>query len=46
MKEIVVGVLILLIFGTYFQRQKYINLPEEDTETFKNVKIYKFNENI
>ena len=44
MKLIIIAILLLIIAYVYFCNQKYIEIPKEEKESFKNVNIHKFND--
>jgi hypothetical protein len=44
MKLIIIAVLLLIIAYVYFSRQKYIEIPKEEKEDFKNVNVHRFSD--
>lgn len=44
MKLIIIAILLLIIAYIYFYNQKYIEIPKDETEDFKNINIHKFND--
>jgi hypothetical protein len=43
MTLIFIAILILIIAYYYFSIQKYIEIPQDEKENFKNINIHKFN---
>jgi hypothetical protein len=44
MKLIIIAILLLIFAYVYFSRQKYIEMPQEEKEDFKNINVHRFND--